>query len=93
MFFDSLIEIFFEKQSVTKKGEEGKSYSTVIIHCEAELAQRNGTLPPPPGLISDSVNIVHSAIKVHCAAGESIEMRRKTKWEKSRKRMRGLFDC
>ena len=35
----------------------------------AELAQRNGTLPPPPGLISDSVNIVHSAIKVHCAAG------------------------
>ena len=25
--------------------------------------------PPPPGLISDSLNIVHSAIKVHCAAG------------------------
>ena len=24
---------------------------------------------PPPGLISDSMNIVHSAIKVHCAAG------------------------
>ena len=67
MFFDKLTEIFIAKQSVTKRGR-GQIIRRVIIHCKAELAQRNGT-PPPPGLISDSVNIVHSAIKVHCAGG------------------------
>ena len=36
-----------------------------------ERTANNGMMspPPPPGLISDSLNIVHSAIKVHCAAG------------------------
>ena len=70
MFFDKLTEIFIEKQSVTKRGR-GQIIRRVIIHCKAELAQRNGT--PPPGLISDSVNIVHSAIKVHCAGGDEGE--------------------
>ena len=62
-----IISNTFPEAICDKKGK--RANRTVIIHCKVELAQRNGTLPPPPGLISDSVNIVHSAIKVHCAGG------------------------
>ena len=51
--------------------------------------------PPPPGLISDSLNIVHSAIKVHCAGGGGARIDRNAaeSEEEIKRKVGSDFDC